>query len=176
MRATTCEVAGPPSVQREGYTFSSPAHSPANTASLRCSSSGVGAARRSAAIGLPSLDGLDDLLRGVVEIVRRENVEAAFTDDLFAGLDIGTLEANHQRHLEADFLHRGHHAFSDDVAFHDAAEDVDQDTLHTEIGGDDLEGGRDLFLVGAAADVEKVRRRHAVKLDDVHRRHGKAGA
>src|SRR6202041_2503110 len=175
MRATTCDVAGPPSVQREGYTISSPVHSPANTASLRCSSSGAGAARWSD-IDLSSLDGLDDLLRGVVEIVGRQHIEAAFADDLLAGFDIGAFETHHQRHLEADFLHRGDHALGNDIALHDATEDVDQDTLHVGIGGDDLEGGRDLFLAGAAADIEEVRRRHAVELDDVHRRHCKAGA
>ena len=36
---------------------------------------------------------------------------------------------------------------SDDVAFHDAAENVDQDALHLRIGGDDLEGRRDLLPV-----------------------------
>src|SRR5580692_4024692 len=106
MRAVTWEVAGPPSVQREGYTISSPFHSPANTASLRCSASAVGAARWSAGIGLPSLDGFDDLLRGVVEIIRRQHVEATFADDLLAGLDIGAFQPHHQRHLETDFLHR----------------------------------------------------------------------
>ena len=54
---------------------------------------------------------------------------------------------------------RGDHALGDDVALHDAAEDVDQDALHVGIGGDDLERRRDLLLVGAAADVEEVRRR-----------------
>src|ERR1700731_3058544 len=175
MRATTCDVAGPPSVQREGYTISSPVHSPANTASLRCSSSGAGAARWSG-IDLSSLYRLDDFLRGIVEIVGRQHVETAFPDDLLAGIDIGAFEPHHQRHLQADFLHRGDHALGDDVAFHDAAEDVDQDALHVGIGGDDLEGGGDLGLVGAAADVEEVGRRHAVELDDVHRGHGQAGA
>src|ERR1700693_6043216 len=33
-----------------------------------------------------------------------------------------------------------------------------------------------LSLLAAPADVEEIRRRHAVELDDVHRRHGKAGA
>src|SRR3984957_6649413 len=139
MRATTCDAAGPPSVQREGYTISSPVHSPANTASLRCSSSGVGAARWSADIDLSPLYGLDDLLRGIVEIVGRQHVEAAFPDDLLAGIDIGALKPHHQRHLEADFLHCCDHALGNDVAFHDAAEDVDQDALHIGIGGDDLE-------------------------------------
>ena len=97
-------------------------------------------------------------------------------DDLLAEIDIGAFEPHHQRHLQADFLHRGDDAFGDDVASHDAAEDVDQDALHIGIGGDDLERRRDLFLGGAAADVEEVRRRLAIELDDVHGRHGKAGA
>src|SRR3981081_1353841 len=106
MRAATCEVAGPPAFQRDGYTTSSPFHSPAKTASLRFSSSGDGAARWSWAIGLSPLYGLDDLLGGVVEIVGRQHVEAGFPDDLLAGIDIGAFEAHHQRHLQADFLPR----------------------------------------------------------------------
>ena len=42
--------------------------------------------------------------------------------------------------------------------------------------GDDLERRRHLLLAGAAADVEEVRRRRAVELDDVHGRHREAGA
>src|ERR1700761_7582556 len=151
MRAATWEVAGPPLVQRDGWTISSPAHSPANTLSLRCSSSGVGAARWSWAIGSGSLDGLYDLLRGIIEVIGR-------------------------RHVKSNLAHGSGDAFGNDVALHDAAEDVDQDALHIGIGGDDLEGGRNLLLAGAAADIEEVRRRHAVELDDVHRRHRKARA
>src|ERR1700744_1604069 len=102
MRAVTCEVAGPPAVQREGWTISSPCQSPANTASLRCSSSGVGAARWSSAIGSGSLDGLDDLLRGVVEIVAAHHVAAGFANDLLAGVDISAFEPHHQRYFQAD--------------------------------------------------------------------------
>src|SRR3984893_3760752 len=148
MRATTCDAAGPPSVQREGYTISSPVHSPAHTASLRGSSSGVGAARWSADINLSPLYGLDDLLRGIVEIVGRYHVEAAFPDDLLAGIDIGALQPHHQRYFQAGFLHRGHHALGDDITFHDAAENVDQNAPHIGIGGDDLERRGDLGLVG----------------------------
>ena len=39
-----------------------------------------------------------------------------------------------------------------------------------------LNAAATLILGGAAADIEKVRRRHAVELDDVHGRHGEAGA
>src|ERR1700689_3653471 len=99
MRATTWETAGPPASQREGKTTSSPLHSPANTASLRCSSSGFGAARRSSGIALASLHGLDDFLRGIVEIVGGQHVEAAFPDDFLPALDFGALEPHHQRHF-----------------------------------------------------------------------------
>src|ERR1700716_3323371 len=175
MRATTCEVAGPPAIQRDGYTISSPLHSPAKAASLRCSSSGVGAARWSWAMGLAPVYGLDDLLRGIVEIVGRHHVEAGFPDDLLAGIDIGAFETHHQRYFQAGFLPRGHHALGDDIAFHDAAENVDQNALHVRIGGDDLERCGDLGLVGTAADIEEVRRRHAVELDDVPARPPKPG-
>src|ERR1700730_4206450 len=111
MRAVTCEVAGPPAIQRDGKTTSSPAHSPANTASLRCSSNAVGAARWSGLMGLAPFDGFHDFLRGIVEIVRRHDVKAGFADDLLAGVDIGAFETHHQRHLQADFLDGSDHAF-----------------------------------------------------------------
>ncbi len=69
-----------------------------------------------------------------------------------------------------------HDAFGDDVATHDAAEDVDQDALHRRVGEDDLERRLHLFLGGAAADVEEVGGLRAIELDDVHGRHGEAGA
>ncbi len=55
--------------------------------------------------GLLSLHGVDDLLSGAVEIVGGQNVETGVSDDLLAFLDIGTFEADNQRHLEADSLH-----------------------------------------------------------------------
>src|SRR3978361_2349065 len=99
MRATTREVAPPSAAQRDACTVSSPLHSPANTASLRCSSRGRDGARWSSAIGLAPLHGLDDLLCGIVEIISRQHVEARFADDLLAGVDVGALEPDHQRHL-----------------------------------------------------------------------------
>src|SRR4051812_11505292 len=159
MRATVCEVAGPPAFQRDGKTISSPSHSPANADRRVCSGSGDDAARWSWVMASASLDGLHDLLRGVVEIVRRHHVQAGFTDNLLAELYVGAFEANHQRHAEADLAYGGRDALGDHVALHDTTEDVDQDALHVGIRGDDLESGRDLFLAGAAADVEEVRRR-----------------
>src|SRR6516162_2233453 len=120
--------------------------------------------------------GFHDLLRGVVKIVSRQHVQSRFADNLLALFDIGALEPHHQRYLEANLLHGPDHALGNHVASHDAAEDVDQDALYVGIGGDDLEGRGDLFHGGAAADIEEVCRLHAVELDDVHGRHGKARA
>jgi hypothetical protein len=44
------------------------------------------------------------------------------------------------------------------------------------VGGDDLEGLGHLLGGRAAADVEEVGGLRAIQLDDVHRRHGEAGA
>ena len=93
---------------------------------------------------------------GVGEIVGGGDGEARFGQDFLAQFDIGAFQAHHQRHLQRDFLRRGDDAFGDDVAFHDAAEDVDQDALHIGIADDDLEGLRDLFLGRAAADIQEV--------------------
>src|SRR6478609_9126900 len=122
------------------------------------------------------VDRRDDLLGGIVEIVSCRDRETGFVEDLLAELDIGAFEANDERNLETDFLNRCDNAFGDDVALHDAAEDVDEDALDLRVGRDDLEGSRDLLLAGATADVAEVSRLLAVQLDDVHRRHGETGA
>ncbi len=84
--------------------------------------------------------------------------EAALGQDLPTQLHVRPLEPHDQRHPQAELLGRGDDAGGDDVALHDAAEDVDEDGLHLGALQDDLEGLGDLLLVGAAADVEEVRR------------------
>src|SRR5690606_4945399 len=120
--------------------------------------------------------GLDDLLGGIVEVIGRNHVQAALIDDLLAQFHIGTLETDNQRNLEANFLDGCDNAFCDDVALHDAAEDVDENAFDARISSDDLEHSRDLLLASATADVTEVCGLCAVELDDVHRRHGKACA
>ena len=75
-----------------------------------------------------------------------------------------------------EVLDRGDQALGQHVAAQDAAEDVDQDALDVLVRHQDAEGVLDLLGVGAAADVEEVGRLAAGQLDDVHRRHGQAGA
>src|SRR3546814_17059842 len=90
-------------------------------------------------------------------------------------LDVRALQANDERHRQIHFLRRGDDAVGDDVAFHDAAEDVDEDALYRGVLEDDLERRGHLFLARAAADVEEVRREFAVALDDIHRPHRQTG-
>src|ERR1041385_768379 len=121
-------------------------------------------------------DRLDDLLRGIIKIVGGNHVESRFRDDALAEIDIGAFEPHHQRHLQPDFLDGRYDAFGDDVTAHDPAEDIDQDAFDVRVGGDDLESRRHLLLCSAAPDIEKICRRGAVELDDVHGGHGEAGA
>src|SRR3954471_21821267 len=78
---------------------------------------------------LRAVYGIDDLLRGVVEIVGRDHVQPRLVDDLLALIDVGAFQPHHERHLEPDLPHGRHYALRDHVAAHDAAEDVDQDAL-----------------------------------------------
>src|SRR5688572_20076265 len=118
----------------------------------------------------------DNLFGGVRQIVGAEDRQAGLRQYLLAQLHIGAFEADHQRHVKADLLRRRDHALRDHVAAHDAAKDVHQDPFNVGVGEDDLERSGDALLGGAAADIEEVGRRAAIKLDDVHGRHGKAGA
>ena len=105
-----------------------------------------------------TLDLGDDLLGGVAKIVGGDDRQAAHRQDVLALLDVGALEADDQRHRQIDFPGGLDDALGDDVAAHDAAEDVDQDALHRRVAEDDLERRGDLFLGGAAADVEEIGR------------------
>ena len=75
-----------------------------------------------------------------------------------AACDIGAFEPHHERHADLHLAHGFNDPLGDDVATHDAAEDVDQNAFHVGIGEDDLEGFGDPLLRGAAADIEEIRR------------------
>src|SRR3984885_6828584 len=107
-----------------------------------------------------------DLVRRVVEVVRRNHVEARVPEDFLAEVDVAALEAHHQWNLQPHFLHRGDDALRYNVAAHDAAENVDQNAFHVWIGGDDLEGCGDFVLRSAPANIEKVSRTFPVEFDD----------
>ena len=81
----------------------------------------------------PSDRGLDDLVGGVRQVVAAV-IGSPIRQDLLAQIDVGALEADHQRHAQVDLARRGDDALGDHVAAHDAAEDVDQDALDLGVG------------------------------------------
>ena len=68
------------------------------------------------------------------------------------------------------------HPLSEDIAAQNAAEDVDQHRLDVRVGHQNAKGVFDPVGIRSAAHVQKIGRRGARQLDDVHRRHGQAGA
>src|SRR5688572_26244698 len=118
----------------------------------------------------------DGLLAGLAQRLGGRDVEPGFRQDLPPLLGVRALEPHHERYAHAELGGRGHHALGDQVAAHDAAEDVHEDRAHLLVAQDQLEGFLHLVLVGAAAGVEEVRRPAAADGDHVERRHRKACA
>ena len=109
------------------------------------------------------------------QIAGAGDLEAAGGEGGLAGFDVVAFEADDERDVEVGFLRGGDDAGGDDVAVHDAAENVDEDAFDLRIAEDDFEGCGDLLLRRTAADIEEVGGFAAVELDDVHRGHGEAG-
>src|SRR6478609_3133665 len=107
----------------------------------------------------------------------------ALVEDLATERDVVAVETYDEGlgRLVAEDVERADDALGDLVAGGDAAEDVDEHRLHLGVVEDDVEAvGHDL-RVGAAADVEEVRRLHAAVLlagvrDDVEGAHHEARA
>src|SRR4051812_12353555 len=74
---------------------------------------------------------LHHLLRRVCQIGSWHQVEAALGEQFSALGDVRSFEANDKRDRRLDFLEGGDDGGCDGVALHDAAEDVDEDRLHT---------------------------------------------
>src|SRR3546814_9099642 len=68
-------------------------------------------------------------------------------EDVLALLDVRALETDDERNREVHFLRRGDDALGDDVALHDAAEDVDEDAFDRGVLQNDLERRRHLSLL-----------------------------
>src|SRR5262245_60315109 len=105
-----------------------------------------------------------------------QEVEPGCGQDRPPRLRVRPLQTHHQRHLEGELLGGGHHALRDQVAAHDAAEDVDEDRAHARVAQDQLEGLLHLLPVGPAAGVEEIRRAPTALLDHVERGHGETRA
>ena len=103
------------------------------------------------------LHGCDRLLCCIVQVGRCDDGHAAVLHDLLPHLHVRSLQPHHQGNLQVELLRGRDDSRGDDVALHDAAEDVDEDGLDVVVHGEDLEGLDDLLLLGGAPDVEEVR-------------------
>ena len=114
-------------------------------------------------------------MSGVGDVGCSDQWQLGLDEKFAAGLHVRALEADDERNWKLDGFYRIDDSLSDDVAFHDAAENIDEDRFHALVGNQNFKGLGDLLLGGAAADIEEVRRLAPVVLDDVHRGHGQAG-
>jgi hypothetical protein len=89
---------------------------------------------------------------------------------------VGAVEADDDGRPDVDPSQRLHDAVGNLLALRDATEDVDEDGLHAGVVVDDLERVRHHVGVGAAADVEEVRRLTPDLAHDVDRAHRQPGA
>src|SRR3990167_3326567 len=105
-----------------------------------------------------------------------DHADAAFCEHLLPEFDVGAFQTHDHRHFHAYILYRRDDALGDDVAAHDAAEDVDQHRLDVAVGEDDLERLGHHLRRSATTDIEEVGGLAAVQLDQVHGRHREAGA
>ncbi len=121
-------------------------------------------------------NGGDDFSGGVVDVSGGDEREAGFREELASGFDVGAFEANDERDGKVDGFDGVDDALGDDVALHNAAEDIYENRFHAFVGDEDFEGIGDLLLGGAAANVEEVCGFAPVEFDDVHRGHREAGA
>src|SRR5690606_30758661 len=76
------------------------------------------------------LRSFNHLLSSVSQAGSSDNIQAAVGQYFSAEFSVVTFEANHDRNLHAYFFNSTNNAFSDHVATHNAAENVDQYGFH----------------------------------------------
>src|SRR5436305_9095713 len=81
-----------------------------------------------------------NLLRRIGHIVRGNDRQTGISENFSSEVLVGALHPHDERDFEPHRLRRGDYAFRDDVAPHDAAEDVDETRLEMWIAQHDLEG------------------------------------
>nr|GME07389.1 Uncharacterised protein [Ipomoea batatas] len=95
---------------------------------------------------------------------------------LSAQFSVVTFQTYHDRYVNTDFCYCTDDAVCDQVATHDAAEDVNEYRFHRVVRQDDFKGFGYALFGRAAADIQEVRWLATVVLNDVHRTHREACA
>src|SRR5262249_22568838 len=121
-------------------------------------------------------NGFDHFLGRIGHRLAAENRKTRVPQDSLPNFDVVAFQTDYQRQGQPGLLGRGHNPRGDDVALHNSAEDIHQDSTHIGVAQYNLKSGGDLFFAGAATDVEEVGRSATEVLDDIHGRHGQARA
>ena len=121
------------------------------------------------------IDGGDDFLGCVGQAIGSNDIGATFGQDLASLFDFGPFESHDERHVEADGLVGLDQRRGDRRAAHDAAEDVDEHGPQIWVTQQNAKGFGHLIDIGAAADIQEVRRFASVQFDQIHRAHRQSG-
>ncbi len=123
-----------------------------------------------------SSNSLHNFLRSICHGIAGDQTQSRFGQSFFPSGNIVALESHDERDTQMRFFNCCDDAGRNDVAIHDAAKNVDQNSFDAGVAQNNFKRGGDLFLARAAADIEEIRRVAAKMLDDVHRRHRETGA
>src|ERR1051325_4211160 len=89
---------------------------------------------------------LDNLLRRVRHRVPADERQTRVSEDLLSDLHVVAFEPHDERNAQVRFARGSDDTGSDDVALHDATENVHENSLHVRIAENDAERRRDLFF------------------------------
>lgn len=111
--------------------------------------SNLGSLRRN----LCDTHGLDG---SILQVVCQRHMESASLNQGLGFIDICTLQTNHDRLRETDFLGSIDDSSRNHVTSHDTSENVDQDCLDARVRVENFKGFLNLGCVSTSANVQKV--------------------
>src|SRR5580698_8040904 len=108
---------------------------------------------------MTSRDRRHDFFGGVRQIgggLQRRHLVLGVSENLAGFFDVGAFEAHDDRDFEADFTAGFDEGFGDQIAFGDAAEDVDEDAFDVFVGEDYAKGFDSALGADGAANIEEI--------------------
>src|SRR5205807_3936691 len=118
----------------------------------------------------------DNLLSSVFHPVSHCEAQTRFANNALAFFYVGAFEPNNDRNFHTQVLCSAHDSARNHVAADNTAENIDEHCAHMFVRQQNAKCGFHSFLRCPAADIQKICRFAAGKLDDVHRGHRQPGA
>mmetsp|Transcript_11203 Transcript_11203/g.19137 ORF Transcript_11203/g.19137 Transcript_11203/m.19137 type:complete len:360 (+) Transcript_11203:128-1207(+) len=116
------------------------------------------------------------LERSSIQIIRTNNVQSTFRNQLSGLFDLVALQSNHQRHSHGNDLGRVDDTLSNHVTSHNTTKNIDQNRFDLWVLIQDLKRFRDLLLGRTATHVQKVGRTASMQLNNIHGRHSETSS